>query len=307
MGETETVEGEELALTVGDRLRAAREEAGLSLEDVATTTRIPTRHLQSLEASDFARLPAPTYTVGFAKNYAAAVGLDREEIGERLRGELGGTRPATATPDLFEPADPARAMPRWLILGAIAAVVLAALIFTWLNNRSLEAPDEVALENLAAPVETAPAAPAPAPAQGQQPVALTANEPVWLQVYERGGAVLYQGELAAGQSYTVPANAIAPLLKTGKPEALRISVGTADAPAIGPAGTTVSDVSLLPADLLRARPTATTGAPAEPRAAPSQTASRRRTPARTSPPAESATAPADSPADSTSTGTTPQQ
>src|SRR5829696_789782 len=81
--------------TVGQSLRAAREEKGLSLEDIAAQTRIPRRHLESLETSDWERLPAPTYTSGFAKSYASAVGLDRSEIYERLRDEMGGMRPAT--------------------------------------------------------------------------------------------------------------------------------------------------------------------------------------------------------------------
>ncbi len=78
--------------TVGERLRAAREEKGLSLEDVAAQTRIPRRHLESLEKADWEKLPAPTYTTGFAKSYASAVGLDRTEIGEQLRTEMGGAR-----------------------------------------------------------------------------------------------------------------------------------------------------------------------------------------------------------------------
>src|SRR5215212_2053583 len=109
MGDAEMADEEGLVMTVGERLRAAREAAGLSLEDIATSTRIPTRHLESLEASDFSRLPAPTYSVGFAKNYAAAVGLDRAEIGDQLRAQMGGTRPTSTMTDVFEPADPARA------------------------------------------------------------------------------------------------------------------------------------------------------------------------------------------------------
>jgi cytoskeleton protein RodZ len=35
--------------TVGERLRAAREEKGLSLDDIAAQTRIPRRHLESIE------------------------------------------------------------------------------------------------------------------------------------------------------------------------------------------------------------------------------------------------------------------
>ena len=38
--------------TVGQRLRVAREAKGLTLEDVAAQTRIPRRHLESLENSD---------------------------------------------------------------------------------------------------------------------------------------------------------------------------------------------------------------------------------------------------------------
>src|SRR5215211_2960588 len=91
--EPEVVEAEpvEAALpTVGERLRAAREEKKLSLEDIAAQTRIPRRHLESIEVADWDNLPAPTYTVGFAKSYASTVGLDRAEIADQLRGEMGG-------------------------------------------------------------------------------------------------------------------------------------------------------------------------------------------------------------------------
>ena len=53
--------------------------------------------------------------------------------------------------------------------------------------------------------------------------------------------------------------AVRPVLTTGKPEALRISVGTGDAPAVGPAGTRVAGVSLLAADLMQG-PTAPSAA-----------------------------------------------
>ena len=250
-------EPEETAVaSVGERLRVAREAKGLSLEDVAAQTRIPRRHLESLETSDWERLPAPTYTNGFAKSYATMVGLDRVEIGAQLRSEMGGLRPTTTT-EVFEPADPARTMPKWLVFGAIAAVLVLVLVMGWLNQRSNQGPD-VATTNDSAATAAAPesAGPAPgpvtaAPIAAQGAVSITANEPVWIQVYEKGGKSLFAGQLAAGQRYDVPPTAAAPLLKTGKPEALRISVGTADAPPVGPAATTVRDVSLLAPDLMR--------------------------------------------------------
>ena len=255
--------------TVGDQLRAAREAKKVSLEDVAAQTRIPQRHLESLERSDWESLPAPTYTIGFAKSYASALGLDRTEIGEQLRAELGGQRLEAATMEVFEPADPKRTMPKWLVLGALGAIVLLVALMSWLSNRSLEGGDSAApTETAAAPSDnsatTAPAPAAAAPVHG--PVVLTAVAPAWIRITD-GGNKLFEGVLNPGQTYAVPATATAPLLRAGAPEALRINVGSAVAPAVGPAGVVTSNVSLLPADLMRggaATGTATTPAPSAP-------------------------------------------
>ena len=249
------------AETVGLRLRAAREAAGMSLEDVATSTRIPTRHLESLENSDWDRLPAPTYTIGFAKNYAAAVGLDRRDIAEQLRGEIGGLRPSSQQSEMFEPADPARSFPKWLLLAVALAVIAVVIGARWWQSREYSQDGEVYADN--APAQAGPA-PAPAAVAATSPVAsgpvvITANEEVWLQVKD-GTTTLKEGILQSGQSFEVPASATAPVLMTGKPEAIRISVGTADAPPVGPAATTVSNVSLLARDLMAARPAAPTPA-----------------------------------------------
>ena len=284
----------ELPPTVGERLRAAREEAKLSLEDVAAQTRIPQRHLASIEIADWDALPAPTYTIGFAKNYAAAVGLDRAEIGEQLREEMGGQRFAATSADVFEPADPRRTMPKSLVIGAVIAAVLLIALMSFLNRRALEdtgpAGNEAAAVNAAAPAAQSPTTPTPtAPASG--PVVLTATEPAWIQVSDQG-TTLFQGELQPGQTYSVPATVTAPMLKAGKPEALRVTVGTTVVPQVGPAGK-VTTVSLLPADLLKA-PTAAAG-PAQ--AAPavqspaSQPRVQRREPAPVAPPPPAAPPP----------------
>lgn len=247
--------------TIGTELRLAREAKGLSLEDIAAQTRIPRRHLESLENSDWQRLPAPTYTTGFAKSYASAVGLDRTQVAERLRDEMGGVRPTHTTSEVFEPADPARTMPKWLVFGAIAAVLLLVLVMSWLNDRSIRGSDETTEEPA---VAQAPQQGAPAPAAApiaQGPVVITANEQVWLQVKD-GATTLKEGLMEAGQSFEIPASAQAPVLTTGKPEAIRISVGTADAPPVGPAATTVRNVSLRAADLMRAPAAATPTVPA---------------------------------------------
>jgi cytoskeleton protein RodZ len=241
--------------TVGERLRAAREEKGLSLEDIAAHTRIPQRHLESIESAEWDKLPAPTYTTGFAKSYATVVGLDRTEISDQLREEMGGQRFTASTAEVFEPADPARTMPKSLVIGAIVFVVLVIAVMSWLNRRSLEQSDQPvanapATAQGAAPESAPVQAPAAPAAAAQGPVVLTATGPAWIQVTDQG-KTLFAGQLAAGQSYAVPPTATAPLLKAGKPEALQVKVGTAVAPQVGPPGKVVDNVSLKPADLMR--------------------------------------------------------
>jgi len=182
------------------------------------------------------------------------------------------------------------------VIGAIVAVVVLIALMSWLNKRSLEEPEPGTNEMAAtAPAPTAPT-PVPPPAAAvaaQGPVVLAATAPVWLQVSDRG-ASLFSGTLQQGQTYAVPANAAAPVLKTGKPEALKITVGSAVAPPVGPPATTVSDVSLLPADLLKSgRAVATTPAAPEPTAAP---APPRKPRARSRAPAPSAPTPPSAPA-----------
>lgn len=175
--------------TVGQRLRAAREAKGLAIEDVAASTRIPTRHLQSLEDSDWGKLPASTYSVGFAKNYAGAVGLDRAEIAEQLRAEMGSELPAhysTAPLENFEPVDGNRAMPKGIVIGAIVGLFVIVLLLTWLSNRELSDSGPEA-EPVA---DTTAVAPAPVPAT-QGPVVITANDAAWIEVRD-GSTVLKQ-------------------------------------------------------------------------------------------------------------------
>jgi cytoskeletal protein RodZ len=251
----------------GERLRLAREAKGLSLEDVAAQTRIPRRHLENIEKADWDSLPAPTYTIGFAKSYASAVELDRNEIGDQLRDEMGGQRFTNSSADVFEPADPRRTMPKGLVIAAIVALIVLIAAMSWLNKRSLEESDTGGNATVAQTQSSAPTAPRPTPqapataVPPQGPVVLTATAPVWLQVKEKAGATLYSGMLQPNQTYTVPQNATAPVLKTGKPEALKVTVGTAAAPPLGEPATTVSNVSLLPADLMKASQAGTAAAP----------------------------------------------
>ena len=238
--------------TVGQRLRAAREAKKMTLESIAETTRIPVRHIASLENGDWGTLPAPAYCVGFAKNIATVVGLDRDQIGMDLREEMGGTRQVYAPAEVYEAADPKRTMPKWLIIGAIAGVILVLAALTLMRNRDLTPAEPAAINSTQTALPVDPVAPPPAPMPAATgPVTLTALQDVWIKVRERGGATIREAILRQGETFAIPATATAPLLDTGRPEGIKISVGGRDVPAIGPAGKSIASVSLLAADLAR--------------------------------------------------------
>lgn len=63
----------------GAGLRAARERRGISLREIASTTKISSGALEALERNDVARLPGGIFTRAFVRSYAAEVGLDPEQ------------------------------------------------------------------------------------------------------------------------------------------------------------------------------------------------------------------------------------
>ncbi|HYD36414.1 MAG TPA: helix-turn-helix domain-containing protein [Allosphingosinicella sp.] len=242
--------------SVGERLRVAREAKGLSLEDVARQTRIPVRHLEHIEREEWDALPAVTYSVGFARSYANTIGLDGARIGAEVRELLGGTRAGgAATAPYYEPADPARVPPRSLAIAAAAIAVLLVIGYLVWRSSAVDddSPADVAItQSDAPPGPAAPKAAQPPPRApaASGPVVLTAAEDVWLKIDQAGGATLYMGILKAGESYQVPAGAQAPKLRTARANVLRVTVGATQIPPLGPPETTISNVSLAPADLV---------------------------------------------------------
>jgi cytoskeletal protein RodZ len=65
---------------LGDYLRHLREQQALSLDDVASLTKVPARMLNAIEEGKLEPLPEPVYTKGFIKRYADALGLNGSEF-----------------------------------------------------------------------------------------------------------------------------------------------------------------------------------------------------------------------------------
>ena len=75
-------------MSVGAELLAAREQLGLSREDVSQRTKISVERLQAIEQEDLPNLPPLVYLKGFVREYATAVKLDPDQITNRYLQEL---------------------------------------------------------------------------------------------------------------------------------------------------------------------------------------------------------------------------
>lgn len=71
--------------TVGDILRAAREQQGISVKDVEKATSIRAIYLQAIEDGNYKLLPGEVYVKGFIRNYANFMGLDGQAMVDKYR------------------------------------------------------------------------------------------------------------------------------------------------------------------------------------------------------------------------------
>jgi len=260
-GEDEISEATGTPQRVGDKLRAAREAQGLTIEEIASSTRIPKRHLATIESGGYDGLPAPTYSAGFIKSWARRLGLDGQALADQFRVEMGVLSVEPSQPLPYEPADPRRTPPAGLALLALLVAVVVGLGYLYWRGTA-ERPREVAAaatdqappaaqpgRPAAQPAPAAPAQPVAAAPQPTGPVVIGATQDVWIKVSD-SGKTLFMNVLHPGDHFQVPADAVAPLMTTGRPGYTTVMVGQTPVPTLGDPDRIAKDVSLKPADLL---------------------------------------------------------
>ncbi|MEX5216784.1 MAG: helix-turn-helix domain-containing protein [Nitrospiraceae bacterium] len=75
--------------SVGEFFRQVRETKGLTIDEVASKTRIRSDFVQALEDGNFAKLPDQVFARGFVRSYARSLGLDEEDAVRRFAESAG--------------------------------------------------------------------------------------------------------------------------------------------------------------------------------------------------------------------------
>ncbi len=64
----------------GGALRSARENQGLTVQDIANRLRLSPKQIEAIEADNFSALPEPTIVRGFIRNYAKLLKINMEPL-----------------------------------------------------------------------------------------------------------------------------------------------------------------------------------------------------------------------------------
>jgi cytoskeletal protein RodZ len=86
----------------GEKLQKARLEKGLTLEDVAKSTKIKVEFLSYIENGEYEKLPSVSYAHGFVRNYAEFLGLPEKQIMALFRREFDEEKAYRVLPRGFE-------------------------------------------------------------------------------------------------------------------------------------------------------------------------------------------------------------
>jgi cytoskeleton protein RodZ len=75
--------------SIGEFFKQVRETKGLTIDEVASKTRIRTDFVKALEDGNFAKLPDQVFARGFVRSYARSLGLDEEDAIHRFTQSAG--------------------------------------------------------------------------------------------------------------------------------------------------------------------------------------------------------------------------
>ena len=241
---------------------------GITLEEIAESTKISKRSLQALEDEQFDLLPGGVFNRGFVRSYARFLGLNEEQtVADYVAASNEQEPPADKFPlEIHEkesdspPLNPKRS-PVPVVLALVALIGVVGGWTFWMKHKSsrTEISDHHAASPVSQPTASSPAAPSgnpsSQPAKAAEPqtsdatdkatdsdsqdqsspisIVIKAKQDSWISVMS-DGEELWSGMLAANTERTIQAKAGKELtLKTGNAAGIEVSYNGKPLGALG--------------------------------------------------------------------------
>lgn len=240
---------------LGASFKKARESKGISLDQIASETRISKRFLTAIENEEFHQLPGGIFNRGFVRAYAEQVGLDPVQAVADYERLVETGEPSETPPTV--PSPPPTKIERHLYPIAIVALLLLIVVFYVVTR------DSANTAQTASPPPPAPTSqpePQSQPAPPTRPISppetvsaatvseaalplaaeplridLEAKEPTWIKVTADGTTINVGEILKPGMTRRFTAqNSID--LSIGNAGGLRLKINDIQAKPLGKAG-----------------------------------------------------------------------
>jgi cytoskeleton protein RodZ len=190
-------------VAVGVALREAREQMGMSVEEVAGRLKFAPRQVAALEAGDFAQLPELAFIRGFVRSYARLLQLDEKSLLDALPGAPAAAAIQVRAARNEVPRRGAERMQQNLFWLGAAVVVVVLGIVAWKfdagETRSGATQGAPAAATGSAP-ETGPTGAAPQNTAANQPEETTLSA----QTGPSGGVTGPEGAARPGETAPAP-------------------------------------------------------------------------------------------------------
>lgn len=248
----------------GASLRRERELRGVSLQEIASATRIGVSFLRAIEEDRFDRLPQGAFVRGFVREYARFLALDEEKTLNELSMHVAHVPAASVIARSSEdhPSNHvASRLANFGVAGGIIALVAMMILSPSLTRRT--PPPPLPPVDEAAPVATAtpdtstsnftPAGPGTAQTVGLNPssvlpqplqLTLTATEDCWIGL-DVGGDRVENRVLKKGESYQITARQNASLA-VGNAGGLLVAIDSGPPRPLGNRGEVKRNIPLSP-------------------------------------------------------------
>lgn len=197
----------------GAALRQARERRGISLRQIAASTKISTAALDALERNDISKLPGGIFSRAFVRSYAIEVGLDPDQTVKEFLERFHGEPPPTSAVHVPIPEEESAFESQQRIAGVllklllISVPIIGVILYFTLHTRppvtvapstAPPSPQAVAASptpgptppQAAAGVATAAAAPPAAPAGTTMRLDIHPTGPCWISLTVDGERVM---------------------------------------------------------------------------------------------------------------------